>query len=102
MPGTMRAYRVIAPGRPEVVEVSIPEPGPGQIRLKTAGAGLCHSDLLVIHADPPFFNLPTTLGHEATGWVDKVGSGVQGLNIGDAYGVISAQPPVLRIAKAPV
>ena len=91
MSKTMRAYQLRAAGRmPEVVEVPIPEPGPGQVRLKTAGAGLCHSDLLVFNADPSFYPLPMTIGHEATGWVDAVGSGVQGLKLGDAYGVYFA------------
>ncbi|MEJ0048185.1 MAG: NAD(P)-dependent alcohol dehydrogenase [Rhodospirillales bacterium] len=88
MAETMRAYRLLKAGTmPEVVEVPIPQPGPGQIRLRTAGAGLCHSDLLVIHADPPIFPVPSTLGHEATGWIDAVGSGVEGFAAGEAYGV---------------
>lgn len=88
MTKTMRAYQMRQAGKmPEVVEVPLPEPGPGQVRLRTAGAGLCHSDLGVIHADPPFFSYPMTLGHEASGWVDKVGDGVTGLVEGDAYGV---------------
>jgi len=87
MSTTMRAYQLLAPGKPEVVEVPVPEPGPGQIRLRTAAAGLCHSDLLVIHADPSFFPIPSTLGHEATGWADKLGEGVEGIELGAAYGI---------------
>lgn len=88
MTQTMRAYQMREAGKmPQLVEVPIPEPGPGQVRLRTAGAGLCHSDLLVIHADPPFFTYPMTIGHEATGWVDKVGPGVADTNVGEAYGV---------------
>ncbi len=87
MTAMMRAYRQLGPGRAELVEIPVPEPGPGQVRLKTAGAGLCHSDLVVIHADPPFFPVPSTIGHEATGWIDKLGDGVTGLEIGAAYGV---------------
>jgi propanol-preferring alcohol dehydrogenase len=87
MADTMRAYQLLGAGNPQVVEVPVPEPGPGQIRLRTAGAGLCHSDLLVIHADPPFFPIPSTLGHEATGWADKLGEGVTGVELGAAYGV---------------
>jgi alcohol dehydrogenase, propanol-preferring len=84
----MRAFRHTQVGKMgEVVEVAIPEPGPGQIRLKTAGAGLCHSDLLMMYADPPFGPLPSTLGHEATGWVDAIGAGVVGIKEGDAYGM---------------
>ncbi len=88
MTRTMRAYRLTEAGRmPQVMEIPVPEPGPGQVRLRTAGAGLCHSDLLVIHADPSFFPLPLTMGHEATGFIDALGPGVEGLRIGDAYGV---------------
>jgi len=88
MAKTMRAYQLRLAGHmPEVVDVPIPEPGPGQVRLRTAGAGLCHSDLLVVHANPSYYPLPLTMGHEATGWVDAVGDGVTGLRLGDAYGV---------------
>jgi len=88
MSKTMRAYQLRQAGRmPEVVQIPIPEPGPGQVRLRTAGAGLCHSDMLAIHANPSFFPLPMTMGHEATGWIDAVGEGVEGLRAGDAYGV---------------
>jgi propanol-preferring alcohol dehydrogenase len=88
MSKTMRAYRMIEPGKmPRLVEIPRPEPGPGQVLLRTAGAGLCHSDLGVIHADPPFFEYPMTLGHEATGWVEAVGAGVSGVSEGDGFGV---------------
>ena len=88
MAKTMRAYQMVKPGTmPQIVEVPIPQPGPGQIRLRTAGAGLCHSDLLVIHAEKPIFPIPSTIGHEATGWIDEVGSGVEGFTQGEAYGV---------------
>ncbi|MBO9499086.1 MAG: alcohol dehydrogenase catalytic domain-containing protein [Novosphingobium sp.] len=83
----MRAYQLLGPGRAEVVEIPVPEPGLGQVRLRTAAAGLCHSDLLVIHADPPFFPIPSILGHETTGWADKLGEGVTGVELGAAYGV---------------
>ena len=87
MTRTMRALRVTKPGHMEVVQVAVPDPAPGQVRLRVGGAGLCHSDLIVINADPSFFPLPLTLGHETTGWVDAVGAGVTGLTIGDAYAV---------------
>jgi len=88
MTRSMRAVRVTRPAtRPEIVSIPVPEPGPGQVRIRVAGAGLCHSDLLVIHADPPFFPLPLTLGHETTGWVDAMGAGTSGVKEGDAVAV---------------
>ncbi len=88
MVGTMLAYQLREAGcMPKVVELPIPEPGSGQVRLRTAGAGLCHSDFLIMNANPSWFPLPLTMGHEATGWIDAVGDGVEGLRTGDAYGV---------------
>lgn len=87
MAATMRAYQLIGPGLAVVAELPVPEPGPGQVRLKMAASGLCHSDLLVLHADPPFFPVPAVMGHETTGWIDKLGAGVSGLEIGTAVGI---------------
>ena len=86
MPRMMRALQVLQAGiMPEIVEIPIPEPGPGQVRLRTAGSGLCHSDLSVIHAKPAYFPLPLTIGHEPTGWVDAIGPGVKSVREGEAY-----------------
>lgn len=80
----MRAYRLAEWGRPpEMVELPLPAPGPGEVRLKVAGNGLCQSDLHMIHdwtASPPHIDirLPQTLGHEIGGWVDVPGPGVSG------------------------
>jgi len=65
----------------------VPEPGPGQVLVKVAGAGLCHSDLHFQHAGfprVPFLTdkVPFTLGHENAGWVEKLGAGVRGLEHG--------------------
>lgn len=74
---------------PEIKEVDKPTPGPGQVLLKVAGAGACHSDVAVFHefdeginpkVDPEF-----TLGHENSGWVEEVGEGVNGIEVGAAY-----------------
>lgn len=87
MAATMRAFQLTGPGSAAVVDLPIPEPGFGQVRLKMAGAGLCHSDLLVLNADPPFFPVPSILGHETTGFVDKVGEGVSSIEAGAPYGI---------------
>ncbi len=88
MARTMRALQLLRAGEmPEIVEIPVPEPGPGQVRLRIAGSGLCHSDLHVIHANPAYFPLPLTIGHEPTGWVDAIGPGVKSLREGDARAI---------------
>jgi propanol-preferring alcohol dehydrogenase len=86
----MRAVQYRTVGRaPEVVEVPVPEPGPGQVLLKVTAAGLCHSDLAVMGWPEEQFPyaLPMTLGHEGVGTVAALGSGVEGLAEGDAVAV---------------
>ncbi len=66
----------------EIEEVSIDTPGPREVLVRTAAAGLCHSDLHQIdghYASPR----PTILGHEAAGVVEAVGSEVSRFNKGD-------------------
>ena len=74
---------------PEVVEVPVPEPGPGQVLLKVTAAGLCHSDLAVMGWPEEQFPypLPMTLGHEGAGTVTAVGSGVTAVAEGDEVAV---------------
>jgi propanol-preferring alcohol dehydrogenase len=74
---------------PSLLEVERPVPGPGQVLLKVAGAGACHSDVAVYRefvkgapgTIPPRF----TLGHENSGWIEELGTGVTGFTKGDAY-----------------
>ena len=79
----MRAVKLVGPGALRLEEAEVPRPGSGEVRVKIAGAGLCHSDLHVLHAgaDWPFFG--GTVGHEGAGWVDAVGADVDGLAEGD-------------------
>ncbi|MFI7301311.1 NAD(P)-dependent alcohol dehydrogenase [Streptomyces sp. NPDC050121] len=74
---------------PEVVEVPVPEPGPGQVLLKVTAAGLCHSDLAVMGwpEDQFPYPLPMTLGHESVGTVAAVDSGVTAVAEGDDVAV---------------
>ncbi len=84
----MRAvqYRTIG-SEPEVVEIPTPEPGPGQVRLRVTAAGLCHSDAFVMSLPEGVYELPLTLGHEGTGVVDALGSGVTGVQLGEPMAV---------------
>jgi Zn-dependent alcohol dehydrogenase len=65
-----------------VEEVELDRPGDGEVLVKVAAAGLCHSDLSVINGDRPR-PTPMVLGHEAAGIVEEVGSGVDDLAKGD-------------------
>lgn len=68
-------------------EVPTPEPGPGQVLVKVAGAGLCHTDVHVIDGEldePLPLPLPLTLGHENAGYVAAAGAGVTHVKEGDA------------------
>lgn len=82
----MKAVRFIKSGRPpEIVDLPKPAPGPGQVLLRVAGAGVCHSDLHVL--DHPLFGHSFTLGHENAGHIAALGEGVSGWKEGDAVAV---------------
>ncbi|MFE3542695.1 NAD(P)-dependent alcohol dehydrogenase [Nocardia sp. NPDC059177] len=86
----MKAVQYRTPGSaPEVVTVPDPEPGPGQILLKVAAAGVCHSDIAVMSmpAEQLRFPLPLTLGHEGAGTVAALGAGVEGIEVGEMMAV---------------
>lgn len=82
----MRAVQYMSVGdKPRVVDVDVPEPGPGQLLLKVTAAGVCHSDLAVMGwpAEGFPYELPMTLGHEAAGRVEAVGAGVSRIPVGE-------------------
>lgn len=80
---TMGAPPPYATSRPlRVQEVDLDPPGPGEVLVRIAAAGLCHSDLSVINGDRPR-PLPMVLGHEAAGIVEELGPGVDDLARGD-------------------
>jgi threonine dehydrogenase-like Zn-dependent dehydrogenase len=87
----MRAAVLTGPGRMEVQEVARPEPGPGQVRLRLEGCGVCASNLTP-WAGPDWMRFPTEpgdLGHEAWGVVGALGEGVEGLSVGDRVAALS-------------
>jgi Zn-dependent alcohol dehydrogenase len=63
-------------------EVELDPPGQGEVLVRIAAAGLCHSDLSVINGDRPR-PTPMALGHEAAGIVEELGPGVDDLETGD-------------------
>jgi S-(hydroxymethyl)glutathione dehydrogenase/alcohol dehydrogenase len=66
----------------EIENVQIDDPGPGEVLLKTAASGICHSDLHVIQGNLPV-PPPCILGHEPAGIVEAVGEGVSDFAPGD-------------------
>ena len=86
----MKAYRLTAWQQPpELLEIPVPEPGPGQVLIKVAGSGACHSDLHLMDwpAGQLDYRLPFTLGHEVTGWVAALGAGVHAPEVGEPVAV---------------
>lgn len=64
-----------------IEEVDIEEPGPGEVLVKLVASGMCHTDLSMRapHRPTPY---PVVLGHEGSGTIEAVGSGVSGLDVG--------------------
>lgn len=87
----MKAVRLLNwKTEPQIVDVEIPHAGPGQVVLRIAGSGLCHSDLHLLHDfDEGMFpwSVPFTLGHENSGWVHEIGDGVTTVQVGQAVAV---------------
>ncbi|GAB2912459.1 MULTISPECIES: Zn-dependent alcohol dehydrogenase [Streptomyces] len=73
---TVRAAVLPAVGAPlEIAGIELPEPGPGQVRVRLAAAGVCHSDLSLSDGTMRV-PVPAVLGHEGAGTVLAVGEGV--------------------------
>jgi len=86
----VKAYQLVEWQQPpELREVEVPEPGPGEVLVKVGGAGACHSDLHLMEwpAGTLPYPLPFTLGHENAGWIEAVGAGVTGWDVGEAVAV---------------
>jgi len=76
-----------AKGDWELVERDIPEPVPGQVRVKVDACGICHSDALVKEGLWPGLQYPRIPGHEVAGRVDTVGENVTAWKTGQRVGV---------------
>ncbi|WP_405733155.1 Zn-dependent alcohol dehydrogenase [Streptomyces sp. NBC_01537] len=65
-----------------VTDIDLPDPGPGQVKVRLAAAGVCHSDLSLATGTlrQP---VPAVLGHEGAGTVVAVGDAVTGVAVGD-------------------
>ena len=66
---------------------AVREPGPGEIAIAVHACAVCRTDLQIVEGDLPARRLPIVPGHQVTGIVDAVGTGVRGFSVGDRAGV---------------
>ncbi|RYH11834.1 NADPH:quinone oxidoreductase family protein [Tropicimonas sp. IMCC6043] len=99
----MRAFRLVAyETEPELVQMSLPDPGPGEVTIEVAACGLNFADLLMMRGkyqerpDPP-----VTLGMEMAGTVSALGPQVRGLAPGDRVAVFTGQGGLAEAANVP-
>ena len=88
---TMPAAIVERAGVLRVADVAVPEPGPGEVRVRLEGCGVCASNLTP-WSGPDWMTFPTdagALGHEGWGVIDAVGEGVSGLHVGQRVAALS-------------
>jgi D-arabinose 1-dehydrogenase-like Zn-dependent alcohol dehydrogenase len=84
----MRAVQVArAGGALELVEREVPEPAPGEVRVRIQACGVCHSDSFTVEGQVPGISFPRIPGHEIAGVIDALGAGVVGWRTGQRVDV---------------
>jgi D-arabinose 1-dehydrogenase-like Zn-dependent alcohol dehydrogenase len=84
----MKAAQVPKPGADfQIVEREIPNPGPGEVRIKVQACGVCHSDVFTKEGQWPGIEYPRVPGHEIAGIIDELGAGVSEWKKGQRVGV---------------
>lgn len=78
----MKACVFRGPGEVAVIDMATPEPGPGELVVRVAAAGLCHSDVRVFKGEK-YARPGVVPGHETSGIIAAVGQGVSGFHAGD-------------------
>ncbi len=86
----MIAACIDAPGQARVVDVEAPQPGPGEVLIEVHAAGICGTDLHILHGDYEGI-YPVIPGHEFSGTVASVGDGVARCKPGDR---VTADPNI--------
>ncbi|MFI6432454.1 NAD(P)-dependent alcohol dehydrogenase [Rhodococcus oryzae] len=79
----MRALQLTDPGVIEIREVPVPEIGPSDLLIRVGAAGICHSDLHLLHFPVKMREEPLTIGHEIAGTIEAVGSEVDVRQVGE-------------------
>ncbi|MGI3746023.1 MAG: Zn-dependent oxidoreductase [Janthinobacterium lividum] len=79
----MKAFQVRAPFEFGLAQVAMPQVAPGEVKVEVAYAGICGSDMHIIHGQNAFVRFPRVTGHEFSGVVREVGQSVEHLKVGD-------------------
>ena len=88
IPSTMRAMVLEAPRQSlQAMQVSVPQPGPGQVLMRVHACGVCRTDLHILDGELAQPKLPLILGHQIVGTVVQVGGEVQKYKAGERVGV---------------
>lgn len=85
---TYRTVRVAEPsGTLTLTDLPVPEPTFGTARVRVQACGVCHSDSQLAAGHLPGITFPMTPGHEVAGYIDALGDGVQGWQLGDRVAI---------------
>jgi len=80
----VKAAVLFAPHQPfEILDLDLREPGPGEVLVKIAAAGVCHSDYHLVSGATKH-PMPVVAGHEGAGMVEAIGTGVKDIAVGDS------------------
>jgi threonine dehydrogenase-like Zn-dependent dehydrogenase len=87
----MLAAMIGAPGRIEIAQRPLQEPGPDEVRVRLEGCGVCASNLPPWEGRPWFQYpmKPGALGHEGWGRIEKLGADIRGFEVGERVGILS-------------
>jgi threonine dehydrogenase-like Zn-dependent dehydrogenase len=87
----MRAAILAAPGQIRIEDIALPEPGPGEVRIRLEGCGVCASNLEPWAGQEwlTYPGEPGGLGHEGWGTIDAIGDGVEGFRLGERVAALS-------------
>jgi len=79
----MVTISVLEPHKLAIDQREVVPPSEGEIAIQVMRAGICGSDIHILHGSNPFVTYPRIIGHEFAGIVTALGSGVSGLSVGD-------------------
>ena len=92
LPTSMRAGRILGPGHTVVVDLPVPTPGPGDVLIEVARAGICGTDLPILDGDYDLARFPMTPGHEFAGVPSVLEGAVEHARPGGTVWVFGVAP----------